>query len=60
MGVSEMKREFVDWVHVGQDRDRWLALVNAVTNLVFPLKAGNSLLYTRVLVFEGAGLAQAV
>jgi hypothetical protein len=26
----------VDWIHLAQDRDIWLALVNTVMNLVVP------------------------
>jgi hypothetical protein len=26
----------VDWIDLAEDRDRWLALVNAVVNLRFP------------------------
>ena len=33
----------MDWIAVVQDRDRWLTLVNAVTNLWVPQNAGNFL-----------------
>jgi hypothetical protein len=28
--------EGMDWIYVGQDRDRWQTLVNAVMNLQVP------------------------
>jgi hypothetical protein len=33
----------VDWIELAQDRDRWPALVTAVTNLRVPQNAGNFL-----------------
>jgi hypothetical protein len=33
MDLKEVGWEGVDWIHMAQDRDRWLAVVNAVMNL---------------------------
>ena len=35
--------EGMNWMSVDQDRDRWLAVVNAVMNLWIPQNAGNFL-----------------
>jgi len=36
MGLREMRWKGVDWVHLGQDRDQWWAVVNMVINLWVP------------------------
>jgi hypothetical protein len=35
--------EGVDWIHLSQDKDQWLTLVNTLLNLRVSLKAGNFL-----------------
>jgi hypothetical protein len=32
MGLQEVGWEGIDWIDLAQDRDRWLAVVNAVMN----------------------------
>jgi hypothetical protein len=39
---KEMACESVDWVHLAQDRDRWRAVGNTVTNLGFHKILGTS------------------
>jgi hypothetical protein len=41
--LSEVWWEGVDWTHLAQDRDKWQAVVNTITNIRFPQKAGNLL-----------------
>jgi hypothetical protein len=36
MGLKEIRWEGVGWIHLVQDRDRWLAFVNMVMNFLFP------------------------
>jgi hypothetical protein len=36
MDVREIGWKIVDWLHLAQDRDQWLALVNTVKNLRVP------------------------
>jgi hypothetical protein len=36
MGLGEMGWGGVGWIGVAEDRDRWMALVNAVMNLWVP------------------------
>jgi hypothetical protein len=36
MDLREIWREFVDWIHPAQERDRWQVLVNTVLNLLVP------------------------
>jgi hypothetical protein len=31
--VVKINYEFVDWIHLAQDKDQWRALVNTVMNL---------------------------
>jgi hypothetical protein len=36
MDLREIVWEYVDWMHLTQDRDQWRALVNTVNNLRVP------------------------
>ena len=36
MDLQEMEWVGMDWIHLAEDRDRWLALVNPVMNLRVP------------------------
>jgi hypothetical protein len=36
MNLRERLWEGVDWIHLDQDRDQWLAIVNRVMNLWVP------------------------
>jgi hypothetical protein len=36
MDIREVGWEYMNWIDLAQDRDRWRALVNAVMNLRVP------------------------
>jgi hypothetical protein len=42
MNLKETGLEFVDWIHMSQDRDKWQAFVNKIMNLRIQQDAGSS------------------
>jgi hypothetical protein len=36
MDLREIGWDVMDWIHLVQDRDQWMALVNTVMNLLVP------------------------
>jgi hypothetical protein len=43
MDLTETGWDVVDWMHLAQGKNQWLAVANKVMNLRVPLKAGNFL-----------------
>jgi hypothetical protein len=49
MVLGEIGWGGMDWIHLAQDRDKWMAVMNAVMNLRIPYNAGEFLSGWRLL-----------
>ena len=52
MDLQEVGCEYMDWIGLAQDRDRWWTLVSAVLNLRVPWNAGNFLTSCKPVSFS--------
>ena len=52
MDLQEVGCEYMDWIGLAQDRDRWRTLVSAVMNLQVPWNMGNFLTSCKSVSFS--------
>ena len=52
MDMHEVGCEYVDWIGLAQDRDRWQMLVSAVMNFRVPSNEGNILTSCKPISFS--------
>jgi hypothetical protein len=60
MGLQEVGWRGMNWIDLAHDRDRWWALVNAVTKLWVAYNMGNFLTGCRHVSFSGRKLLHRV
>ena len=60
MNFQEVGWAGLDWIDLGEDRDLWWALVNALMNLRVPFLAGNFLTSCGPVSFSGRAVLREV
>ena len=60
MDLQEVGCEYMDWIGLAQDRDKWRTLVSEVMNLPVPWNAGNFLISCKPVSFSRRNLHHGV